>query len=247
MREKLEKWCKKHSHLLVFIGAIIVFLTFVIKEGLGERWKETADAINLAKYFYAVTDDATVLERSVGHVQELMNKGFQVDHPTPTAIALLQAQVRVTARREMRDRIERNVHQINILADKLPKDDAVHNAITTLTTELESVSSKIKTLEDATLNGTYKGSPIIVVSNGDAELIPELEELHKDTFLWLVGANGTANRLVADVLRDAEETQRRNERHSVEAWWISAFLFALGWGLGLVGKLYGVPEAAGGD
>jgi hypothetical protein len=31
------------------------------------------------------------------------------------------------------------------------------------------------------------------------------------------------------------------------AWWSTAALFLIGWGLGLLGKLYDVPEAATGE
>ncbi len=48
-------------------------------------------------------------------------------------------------------------------------------------------------------------------------------------------------------LSEAEVIRRRDERLATRAWWLSMFLFTVGWGLGLLGKLYGVPEAAGGD
>lgn len=54
MKPTLEAWCKKNSHSLIFSGALIVFLTFIIKEGLGEYWRETAGKIDMAQYVYGI-------------------------------------------------------------------------------------------------------------------------------------------------------------------------------------------------
>jgi hypothetical protein len=56
-----------------------------------------------------------------------------------------------------------------------------------------------------------------------------------------------ASKFVDTTLIRAESVRKMNEIRAEDAKWISGFLFTLGWGLGLVGKLYGVPEAAGGD
>ena len=47
--------------------------------------------------------------------------------------------------------------------------------------------------------------------------------------------------LDGDTLQEAEIIRERNAIYAKYAWWISAALFALGWGLGLLGKLKGVP------
>jgi len=49
------------------------------------------------------------------------------------------------------------------------------------------------------------------------------------------------------VFEQAKTRLRLFKKWTDWSWWISAFLFALGWGLGLLGRLYGVPEAAGGN
>jgi hypothetical protein len=53
--------------------------------------------------------------------------------------------------------------------------------------------------------------------------------------------------ITEDLEAQAEQIRRRNNAYAHIAWWASALLFAFGWGLGLLGKLYGVPEAAGGE
>jgi len=45
----------------------------------------------------------------------------------------------------------------------------------------------------------------------------------------------------------ADAVRKENARISKLAWRCSVGLFGLGWGLGLLAKLYGVPQAAGGE
>jgi hypothetical protein len=55
---KLSSFIKRHNRLLSFIGALIVFVTFIVKDNLREHWKGTADAIDMAQYMYAIHVDA---------------------------------------------------------------------------------------------------------------------------------------------------------------------------------------------
>jgi hypothetical protein len=45
MHEKFREFLKERAHLLLFVGALIVFFTFVIKEGIVEHWKDTVNEL----------------------------------------------------------------------------------------------------------------------------------------------------------------------------------------------------------
>jgi hypothetical protein len=64
-----------------------------------------------------------------------------------------------------------------------------------------------------------------------------------DPFMKIVSQ---IDRLQKDILADAKNTRGINLKYSGWAWWTSFFLFAFGWALGLVGKLYGVRETVSG-
>jgi len=42
---RFKHFVKKHGRWFTFAGAFIVVMTFIIKEGLGERWSSTARTI----------------------------------------------------------------------------------------------------------------------------------------------------------------------------------------------------------
>jgi len=62
-----------------------------------------------------------------------------------------------------------------------------------------------------------------------------------DDFRW------DADKLAEEILLRADQTIERNEHRARFAWWISTVLFAIGWSLALIGRLYGVHEAGGGE
>src|SRR5437870_3075362 len=45
-KSPIKRFVHKHQSWLTFAGAFIVFMTFAVKEGLGEHWRATADALN---------------------------------------------------------------------------------------------------------------------------------------------------------------------------------------------------------
>jgi|HubBroStandDraft_6_1064221.scaffolds.fasta_scaffold1225666_2 hypothetical protein len=48
---------RKHSRLLTFIGALIVFTTFIVKEGMREHLKSVGDSLEIGDYMFALRED----------------------------------------------------------------------------------------------------------------------------------------------------------------------------------------------
>jgi hypothetical protein len=119
----------------------------------------------------------------------------------------------------------RRLQMMNILIDRLPEADANRQELSKVKAELVAERSRSYSVHSSPHDGYICH-----------EFAEALNPLVADT-----------GNLEHHVLDDAEETRRRNETKSRYAWWISAALFSLGWGLGLVGKLYGVPEVGSGE
>jgi hypothetical protein len=78
-----ESFFQKRKRLWTFLGALIVFVTFVIKEGVKEELKERLDAINNAETVYAIRQDNTRISASRITIEwrEIKNKMSQ-DKPS---------------------------------------------------------------------------------------------------------------------------------------------------------------------
>lgn len=245
MRPKLEAWCKKNSHLLIFSGALIVFLTFVIKEGLGEYWRETAGKIDMAQYVYGIRRDTSNPESRNSTIRSIVadyRAELKEEH-LPTG----QAYKAMALKLERKDRLLMDVGQtimnIRIVAETLPNSDEYAKEIEEL--DRKAMQSGIAILRVfGTLPGDKPGETKPSSHDDYVEAVKEQGVAVDQIAAKVDDLSEKETALVIRILRDAQSIRKSHDNYSRWAWWISALLFAIGWGLGLLGKLYGVPEAA---
>lgn len=232
MRAKLEAWCKekKHAHILVFVGALIVFGTFVTREGLGDRWKEEAEEIQTARSFGTVEgrEAGTIqqvffLKEDIAKIKDVVTHGGM--YKDEYYAFLLESN---TTSADVRGSLARISPIIQVLPDRESLSVRRNSILTRLLTNTDEII-KLESIDPKSENG-------MAVYNRETQLSDDLFVLRED-----------ADKLRDEILKSAADREHRAQRLSRYAWWISAFLFAVGWTLGLVGKLYGVPEAAGGS
>jgi hypothetical protein len=236
MRVKLQTRFKKHAHLLVFVGASVVFFTFVAKEGLAEHWNHIAESIDKAEITYSTQKKLTDLERSMTYFRFLIVLQINLEKTHKQSSYTAEEMRRETS---LMDRIDDELINLNILEDVLSEDDANRRASEALRRDYRAASVKLKSIQ-----GTWG---TLLSSDEKDEYEPNMAIMQA---LAASSSGDLAQRvdtLINKTLSDARERKKRNARFSKWAWWISTALFTLGTGLGLLGKLYGVPEAAGGE
>ena len=267
MRMALERWCKRKSHLLIFFGGLTVFLTFVVKEGLHDHWQQVADAIDMAHYVYSIrvqeNQDVLQVRDELNGVEGLAES---IAQPVRT-FKQMDDRIKLNEPRDFRARakqVEAALDQISLLIDKLPEPDDDRKELARLNAALPNLRGEIDYLEslypdplgeqrppaEPTRKWTYVAKhPVHKMTIRDEET---LNPFTKDPGARTINIYDSLADMESDtsvfekqVLNEADRIRERNERHSVFAWWTSAILFVAGWGLGLVGKLYGVPEAGG--
>jgi len=74
---RFERFLKKHNHILTYLGALIVFSTFIVKEGLREHWQDVAEAIERVRYIYTLRSD---ISGNTSNTSRLMRRA---QHPPP--------------------------------------------------------------------------------------------------------------------------------------------------------------------
>lgn len=255
MPNKLELFLRAHSHILVVVGALIVFLTFVIKEGLRDHWKETADAIETAEYFYPLLAQSTEIKKQLKKVEDQQLKGA---NPPSDLLHLslfkIDEELLSDQSNALND-LEMSAANRRILIDVLPGGDSLRQEADSVDLQLAKMT-KILYAVDQEIAGVIYNE--ITVEHGhpfnddqrEAEFDksePHIGAEVKESFGALTSTSDASSALSKNVLEHARAIRTRNAHYSKFAWWISALLFAFGWSIGLVGKLYGVPEAAGGE
>jgi hypothetical protein len=247
-KSKLQLWCKKHEAALVYSGAVIVFFTFVVREGLGERWQRNAELVAAAQNMHSIRGDIKDLSSSIEWVRkdihgvreamaemnQKIKPGFDTDNFSLAEWVYGEAMDDLS-------KTEDTLTYAKILTEPLPKDDPYRACAESMTIKIADLRTKLRNA-----NVSY-GMPEDTEDpkKWRSQVGPRyLDTVHpiRDSVVKL---RGSIDDLAWNIAQDAERIRKRNETYSVWAKWISAVLFILGWGLGLLGKLHGVPEAAG--
>lgn len=235
------------KHWLPLLGALIVFVTYVVKEGLEERWKETASAITAAEYAFAVRTD---------HIEMTKGDYYKLDSMWPKATDIH----RVLRYMDFCESINRSstlmIGNANLLMVLLPETDE-------LRLDFNILDSRVRQ-ERALIRSFKFGANQLLSDEVAAQTLKDLEKRsiqlrdikkreaalqHKigDSISssMILDSEFAGSGVLPEVFNRCEEIRNRNERKATWAWWISAGLFALGWSLGVLGKLYGVPVESG--
>jgi hypothetical protein len=261
-----KHFVKKHERWLTFTGAFIVFMTFVVKDGLGDRWAHLAEAVDAAEYAYSIHIDMKELNTAVlrklhliDNQQTMIADNISKDKQLAT-MKSFNYELIVELDDEL-TRIKASHADLVIIVDKLP-GHRYGNILSDFETAEKKLSSEAEYLTarypDSTneIVNVVPPPPWKYVSKYEQKQFrtPMLADNPHEQFTRTMELNDSIEYLQFDmdtltkqVLSDAEIVRKENEVRSSYAWWITVALFAIGWTLGLVGKLYGVPEAPGGD
>jgi hypothetical protein len=240
---KPKPFIQRHSHLISFFGALIVFVTFIVKEGLADRWKEDASAIDAAESVYSIRDDTYNILLALDAI-----------YANEAAIDLSPKTVRQTL-----ERVERTIaladsqtDTMRTLLDRFSHSSSSDLEILNWHTVLNDINDSIAILRKfATAAGEMRARdgpvhlPGTPPSNKwlDQEEAREMEELHN----ILERTNSLFPKIEAlhsKILVEAETARQKAEHRGKRAWWIAAALYTLGWTLAVVGRLYGLSTAS---
>jgi hypothetical protein len=247
MRQKFEMWCKKHAHLLVFFGALIVFLTFVVKEGIGEHFRAVADAIDRARDFYSIRTE--IRSASDDLKFELGNGGLMAKRMSDAAIY----QMGLRKSHEELYGIDSAIAIIRVLSDSLPNDKLREKSFAIFKQDRENAGHEVEaTFPFGSHNmKTFEEHPkwIYQPRHPDSPDTGPVATLNNSRPMALASSlfnfKADVDEFSSEVFDQAEIIRQKNERLSRWAWRISATLFTIGWGLGLVGKIYGLDGVGG--
>lgn len=233
-----HSWFKRHARFISFAGALIVFVTFITKEGLREHWRGIADAVDTAQYIYGIRVEVekarrtlTFLEQEIGATQELVNSTANRRHDEP--YDNIARNLRTLQGED--DAIGITLRNLGIITEKLPQPDGNRMQLERLTLDLANVRAQrvsLKQIIDPPPSPDKLTVGALDTTTAAQELVPLWSAIQK--------LDGETRNLVYVVQKDAGEVRAKNALYSTWAWWISVLLYTIGWGLGLAGRLHGV-------
>jgi hypothetical protein len=231
----LTRFITKHNRLIVFFGALIVFATFIVREGLREELKSFVDSIDSAESLFLLQRENALMAGRMAEILRIVTAtNANIQNPPRGGIPHIDLIAEELHYQDGFDTIQRMADELAAagrLLKKIPHsaDDALALARFQSKYDVEAGSFKL-----------YK-------QPGSVTPQPELEQafnvvVSTENGLWDIEAN--LAEFTASLLETSRKVKERDERYFELATWWSYGLYALGWGLGLVGKLYG-PKGDG--
>lgn len=249
-----ESLLREHKRWFSFAGAAIVFMTFILKDNVREYYRGLASAFDAAESILAVRKDTIqtniklmALERKIDFIQKDVTS-VSKDEPT--------WRYGVYAPRDEWEKVGLN-------PDESVSDPFALEALRDICREFppENVNCKYRREMSDELDlaiQTYDDQAIFDRDSGDNnheyeeqmrtaleakyERLKEVRKGHSESFA------DRLQDLTEKITKDAEELRVRAEKTDRYLGKATIFLYTLGWGLGLLGRVYGVEETgAGGE
>ena len=225
------RWIRRHQRMLTFVGALIVFGTFIVKDALRDQLRELGDAIKSAEDVYLVRSDLNSVVRLLldlrGRIDHLRGYSLQdAEEGTQDAVGQMMELDSLDAAWLINS--EQLLHKLPMQVQE--EDHA----------ELESLKTKRKNIE------AQFGDVMSAGSGKPQKTAAELSKLANDILRDSFDIGQRTSILSDKVLQRAREIEATTEHRYELATWASYILYAIGWGLGLAGRLVGVEAIGGG-
>ncbi len=242
--KRVKVFMKDPKHLFPLVGALVVFATFIVKEGIRDNLKDVVSAFENAQTTFALRDQnvrmTTMLTEIRTRVVALNDKSLP---KVPVGVwRVSQAYAGVEQTRETVELLGQSLETITPLAQKLPKDEKRDAEL------IECTKLLAQTRDDYLKTETVLKDILTRAQSSKRDLTKEDEQRAASVAgAYIAVEQQAAVRIAAlesGVLSEAPKYREEQERRY--AWWNnkSYWLYSIGWGLGLIGKIYGVDAGA---
>jgi hypothetical protein len=220
-KTKLASFIRKHHKLMTFFGALIVFVTFIVKDGIRDHLKDQAASIDSAESLFIITKNMRVPPDVAKRLDGVGKIKF--DDVLDRAFAVMT---------DVANYAEASVQTSSRLLNSLPGKVEEEQKLASLRERLYSDHTKmqfkhVSLLDSRIINEGTKNK--VVVPN---DILDEMSKLMVDS--------DEATRIGDQLLLRAEEMKDKTAKRYRIASIASNWLYTLGWGLGLIGRIYGV-------
>lgn len=251
-RRQLRSYVRAHDRLLTFVGALIVFTTFIVKDGLRDRLKDLDDSIERAETVFAQRTDIGEVIRTLAEMQTSLNK-MNLDRagskpqltsrsmPSPAVLreTVNTVRTRLLAERLAFDSLARLVEKMPTTtnqAEAVRKADIAKREIDAFLPHLDEIDADADQLETLVASKRdLSPATVAVASELNARAMAVLHELLEHYRATMTALDQDASEL----LLESQEIRALNEDMYSWVSLASYILYTVGWGLGLLTRLYG--------
>jgi hypothetical protein len=232
--KKKGTFFKKRARLISFAGALVVFLTFMVRDAMKDKLKDLVDASVSARSEFFRDEQLIETPAAFDRVEwalEALRLQLTKDKHVEGTLTAEQQEWRLTQQRL--NRISELEDAILGFMSAVPDGDRAKQA---------AIQSELAHLENRTtalMKEVKEGHELVVDSTayGGHTTPDELSRKIKQE----------CEKLMEDALSYSEEVTERKKHELTICTWASYGLYALGWGLALAGRLFGVEGLVGAE
>jgi hypothetical protein len=228
---------------LNFLGAVIVFSTFVVKDAIKDRIKDTIDSVQQADNTFRIKNQGALIYKTTldetGYIKEILthmqerlpwNRAPATDRETESAYNNLVEELSQNGA-ELSVDLENSDH-LRRLIEELPDDDL------SLSGQLHTIQKRCELVTE--LHTTKQDWVLRSVSHTDRNAIAEATKVILSVKAEILAIQGSITQLGHDALKRSNEVRHTEERKLRYFTWASYALYLIGWSVALFGRLLGV-------
>jgi hypothetical protein len=218
-RHRVRSFLAKHNKVLVVTGALIVFVTFVVKERFHQSLKENADAYEAAEERYLREQEIGEIAVQVHLVREesslTLNQIFKI-----SGAGTIASNNRVATLRARLDAIESSMRSMTGLIDDWDDEEQTRSA------------TEAVVVLDGLIEQSVRVRDLLEKENLDLDILKNIESETKKL--------EDRSRLLGAQMLKAERKRQSTFRDASEVYKFFGFLcYTVGWSLSLVASLFG--------
>jgi hypothetical protein len=241
---KCTAFFTKHRRLVSFTGALIVFITFIVKDALREHVKDIVDSQAVAETTYYLDSDINETHIDLSDILQ------QIKDTAPGGIAdrtkLEKSSLRSNRPSVIRDQLYTEIKEgferesileenesnaldsMGVLVDTLPSNDSNRQQMDKLENSFSQLEASEKALDEMLSHPSYNWK---VEIDENAIIAEELDTLTQQT-------NNFARNVLLEFINLSNNEKNLYKKYT----WASYILYAIGWSLALVGRFMGSNE-----
>jgi hypothetical protein len=240
---RLELFLRRSNRLVTIVGALIVFVTFVVKEGLREHWRDSVESVVTAQHFFQLRSESDETRLDVSAAQQAID----ALRSTTGAAGTNEGHEEMTSslRRlwELQQRTNAYLRALSDFVKSLPDEETASQQFAVIRNDFRIAAQSLTDLACSSSEGGRGQGSCYMREMSTQQFDAAVSALEKN----FNEINSKAHLFAEQERLLAEQARRRRERRYVISTWLSYGLYTFGWAISLIGSYYGFHDYSGGE
>jgi len=224
----IRSFVSRHTRLLELLGLLVVFITFVIKDGIRDQLKDRVSTLAASEVSFLISSEISTVSHKI---DELKPMGFI---PTETGAVVPTGIGAIDEIKRLKDSVSVYTSRTGSLIDALPNNDALEKRMSGINKRAGDFDFEAATIEakegrgSPSTNGIVPLNTLLTLGKGQ-RIQSEIDE-----FQW-------------EVFDAADKAAKAAEGRYKVATWTSWLFYGVGWFLTATARLLGVKGIEAGS